>query len=108
VNPRGLDLFAVASAVLAAVMAGVYVAVMNDQGDDPLAWVIVVLVAGAALAAYGAAGWLPFRQVALAIAVLLLGALGLLAILSIGLPILAAAALAVVALVRAIGQQRPG
>jgi len=106
-NPRRIDLFAAVSAVLAVVMAGVYVGVMRDQGDDPLAWVVAVLVVGAVLAAYGAARWSPFRQVALAMAVLLLGALGLLAILSIGLPILAAAALALVALVRAVGEPRP-
>jgi len=102
-----LDPYAVAAALIAAVMTWVYVAIMHDQGDDPLAWVVTVLVTAAALAAYGAPRSLRFRRVALAIAVLLLGPLGLLAILSIGTPILAAAALASVAFVRSIGRPRP-
>ncbi|HYU83748.1 MAG TPA: hypothetical protein VEK80_02995 [Kribbellaceae bacterium] len=106
-TPFRLDPYAVAAALIAAAMTWVYVGLMHDQGDDPLAWVVTVLVTAAALAAYGAVRSLRFRRVALAIAVLLLGPLGLLAILSIGLPILAAAALASVAFARAIDRPHP-
>jgi drug/metabolite transporter (DMT)-like permease len=81
-------------------MVAVYVAVMRGQDDQPLMWVIAVLVCGALLAAYGAVRRLPLRRVALGAATALLGVIGLLAIFTIGLPILVAAALSGVALLR--------
>ena len=97
---RTVDVFAAAAAVIAAVMLGVYLAIMHSQGDDPLAWVLAALAGGTGLAAYGAGGRLPGRRVALGAATAVLGVLGLLALLTIGLPILAAAGLALVALLR--------
>ncbi len=97
---RLVDPFAAASAVLAAVMVVTYLAVINDQDGEAAPWVVVALLVGAALAAYGALRSAPLRQITLAIAVALLGLLGLVAILSIGVPILLASALALVALIR--------
>jgi hypothetical protein len=101
-TPRRLDVLAAAAGAIALLMVGVYVAIMRGQDDPPLAWVVVALLVGAGLAGYGAAVRAPYRSWALGGAVAVLGLMGLLAILSIGLPILGAAALAFVAFVRSI------
>ncbi|CUR54870.1 membrane hypothetical protein [metagenome] len=98
---RLLDPFAAASAALSLVMVATYLAVIDAQdGDGAAAWVLVALLLGAGLAAYGAVRSAPLRPVALGVAVGVLGLLGLVAILSIGLPILAASGLALTALIR--------
>jgi hypothetical protein len=93
----GVDLLAMAAAVLAAAMAVVYVRVMHAQDDQPLVWVLVVLVGGALAAAYGAVPRAPYRRLVLVVTGTALVVLGLLSILSIGLPILLAGALAILA-----------
>jgi hypothetical protein len=93
---RRLDLLALLAAVIAVVMAGVYVQVMHSQEDQPLAWVLTVLGASALLATYGAPVDASHRRLALVLAGVGLVLLGLLAILSIGLPILVAGLLALV------------
>jgi drug/metabolite transporter (DMT)-like permease len=92
---RGLDPLALLAAVISVAMAVVYVQVVRGQDEQPLVWVLIVLVTSAVLAAYGA--WLgaPHRRVGLIVAGVGLVLLGLLAILSIGLPILVAGALAI-------------
>jgi len=90
---RKPDLMALIAAVLAAVMLIVYVSLMRQQDDEPLLWVVGVLACGTLLGAYGASPTLPRRRTALLVSGALLSVLGLLAILSIGLPILAAGAL---------------
>jgi uncharacterized membrane protein YecN with MAPEG domain len=75
----------------------VYVLVMRQQGDTPLIWVLGLLGCGALLSAYGASRTLPHRRAALLASGAMLSVLGLLAILSIGLPILVAGVLSVVA-----------
>ncbi|HSS67836.1 MAG TPA: hypothetical protein VLK34_04750 [Nocardioidaceae bacterium] len=97
---RGLDLFALLAAAVAVTMAIVYVQVMRGQDDEPLAWVLIVLGASAVLAAYGARMSAPHRQVVLIAAGVVLLLLGVLAIFSIGLPILVAGVLALVASTR--------
>jgi hypothetical protein len=99
---RGIDLLAVGAAVVATAMAVVYRGVIESQqpGDDPAVWVQVVLFVGALLALAGAPTGLRLRVPVLLAAAGLLGALGLLAILTIGLPILAAALLVFVAALR--------
>ena len=97
---RGVDLLAVGAAVVATAMTAVYRGVIEGQGDDPALWVQVVLVVVALLALAGAPRGLPHRFPVLLAAAGLLGALGLLAILTIGLPILAASGLVFVAAVR--------
>ncbi len=87
---------AVLAALLAAAMAAVYVGVMHHQGDQPLAWVLTLLIVGALLAGYGSQQHALYRREAVLVAGGLLTLLGLLAILSIGLPIIAAGVLALV------------
>jgi hypothetical protein len=81
-------------------MVAVYLAVIDEQGGEPLAWVTVVLVAAAVAAGY--ATWVPapHRRVLLVGAGVALVGLGVLAILSIGVPIIAAGVLALVASLR--------
>jgi len=95
-----VDLVAGAAAVLAIAMAVVYVRLMHHQGDRPLWWVLGALVAGASGAGYGAFATGRPRTAALVGAGVVLFALGVLAILSIGLPILLAGALSLVASLR--------
>ena len=97
---RRVDLVAVGAALIAMAMAAVYVAVMRDQGDQPLVWVLAVLVGGALAAAYGAARAASYRQLTLGVAGVALLLLGLVSILTIGLPILLAGALALLACAR--------
>lgn len=99
-HARRLDGFALAAALLAAVMAVVYVVVIRGQDEQPLAWVLAVLAVGSALTLYASPTSSPHRRPALAVAGVLLTLLGLLAILTIGLPIVAAGVLALVASAR--------
>lgn len=103
---HGLN-FATAAAVLAAVMAVVYVSVMRQQGEHPLVWVLGVLLTGAALAAHGARVAASHRRLALVVAGLFLSALGLLALLSIGLPMVVAGVLCFLAAARSPQPVRP-
>jgi hypothetical protein len=95
-----LDAIAVAASLLAMAMLVAYVSVIRQQGGEPATWAIAALIGGAATAAYGAVVVAPYRRAALMLAGLSLMALGVLAILSIGLPILAAGALCLVAAAR--------
>jgi hypothetical protein len=98
---RGVDLLPVGSAVVAGAMTAVYRDVVQAQGDDsPLWWVQAALLAGAVLALAGAPSANPRRVPLLVLATGLLGVLGLLAILSIGFPILLAAGLTFLAALR--------
>ena len=95
-----IEPLALTAAIVAAGMAVFYVWLIGQQGNQPLPWVLVVLVVGALLAAYGALWRVPYRRTALVPAVIALTVLGVLGILSIGLPILAAGILALVSLLR--------
>jgi len=95
-----IEPLALSAAIVAAVMAVFYVWLIHQQGNQPLPWVLIVLLAGALLAAYGALWRVPYRRTALVLAVIVLTVLGVLGILSIGLPILAAGILALVSLLR--------
>jgi hypothetical protein len=92
-----LDLVAGTASVLALAMLGVYVSIIHQQHDQPAPWAVAALVVGAAAAGYGAVGSRAHRRASLLLAGATLLALGALAILSIGLPILLAGALCVVA-----------
>jgi hypothetical protein len=94
--PRTWRVLALLAAVMAVVMAWVYVAILRAQGDSPYLWVLAVLLVGAGLSVYGAF-WSPYRRPALLAGGILLILLGGLAILSIGLPIILAGLLAVLA-----------
>ncbi|GAA2628514.1 hypothetical protein [Paractinoplanes durhamensis] len=85
---------AAASAAIALVMIAVYLGLIAHQDGEPAVWFVAGLAAAALLAAYGAAR--PARLALIAAGVLML-AFGLLGILSIGLPIIVAGVLALVA-----------
>lgn len=92
------DPFAAAASVLAFTLLVVYLWVIRQQQDEPPAvWAVAALVVGAAAAGVGAVVAFPYRRASLAGAALLLILLGLLAILTIGLPILLSGALYLVA-----------
>ncbi len=97
------NLFAVAASMLALVMLFVYLMVIRQQDGQPAVWAVAILVLGAAAAGYGAVARAPYRRGVLLFAGGALAVLGVLAILTIGLPILVAGALCLVAAVR----QRP-
>ena len=99
---RGVDLLAASAALLAAAMAWAYVRIIDGQGDQPLAWVVGGLLGCAVLATYGAPLAAPGRRTALVVAGVVLLGLGLLAILTIGLPILVAGVLALVSSARPV------
>lgn len=91
-RPR-LDTDAAVAAALVLVMMVVYLWRMRQESDEPVAWFLAALVLGAAAAGYGAYTDSPRRGAALLLAGFVLAAVGMLAILSIGLPILVAGAL---------------
>jgi Na+/melibiose symporter-like transporter len=100
VPTRRFDLLAAVACLLTLGMLVAYVSLVRSQGDSVAPWAVAVLL----LAAVGTAWSTPRtarygRQTLVACAVLL-GLLGLLAILSIGLPILMAAGLCLVASLR--------
>ena len=100
-----LDWRASVGAVLAVVMLCVYVAVVRDQGDQPLVWFTGGLAVGAGLAAYGAFRAAPGRRAALLVAAVLLGGLGVLGLLTIGFPIVVAG---LCCLIAGLGPDRRG
>jgi hypothetical protein len=94
---RGWDPLAAVASLIAASMAVLYVWIIRQQDGEPLAWVLGGLTVAALLGAYGAVQAAPRRETALMVSAGILLPLGLLAILTIGLPILLAGALALVA-----------
>jgi 4-hydroxybenzoate polyprenyltransferase len=95
-----LDPVAALAAVLGLAMLLVYVVLMRAQGDRPLVWVLTALLVASVSAGYGAATGSPHRRAALLGAGLVFVTLGILAILSIGLPILVAGALCLFSVAR--------
>jgi len=95
-----VDLWAASAAVLTWIMLGVYLALINEQDGNVAVWFVAILVLGAVAAGYGAVTAVPHRRPALVVAGLLLGAAGLVGIASIGLPVLVAGVLCLVAAVR--------
>ena len=95
-----IEPLALTAAIVAAAMVVFYVWLIRQQGNQPLSWVLIVLLVGGLLAAYGAFWRVPYRRAALVPAVIALTVLGVLGILSIGLPILASGILALVSLLR--------
>jgi hypothetical protein len=91
---RRIDPIAMLAAAIALAMIIVYIAVANSQDNEPLAWVVLLLALGSVLAAYGSWRDAPRRKFTLTVAAAGLLALGVLAILTIGVPILVAGALA--------------
>ena len=96
-------LMAAAVTVIAAVMMAIYVWLMYQQGDQPVAWFIAALGTAIALGAIATVSTTRRRRVTLTICGLILVALGLLGILTIGLPLLIAGTLALVGAVSTRG-----
>lgn len=84
------DVLAATASALATAMLVVYVSVVREQGGEVAAWAVADLVAGAAAAAYAVVPTSAHRRAALVVAGILLVVLGVLALLTIGLPILLA------------------
>ncbi len=97
---NGWDPAAAAAAAITAVMMVLYLALIRQQGDEPAAWFVAGLAAAGLLSTYGIVRAAPNRRVALAASAVLLLGLGLLGLLSVGLPIVGAGALALVAAAR--------
>jgi hypothetical protein len=97
---RRVDLLAVAGSVVALADAALYLVVIREQQGEAAVWVVATLLTAAGCAAYAAPRRSPQRRVVLGGCAVVLGALGLLALLSVGLPILVAAALCLAAAVR--------
>ncbi|WP_030436863.1 hypothetical protein [Actinoplanes subtropicus] len=94
-------LWAAVTAAIALLMDGVYLWIIHEQGNSPAIWFVAGLAVAALLAGYGAMRAARGRRpVLIASGVLLLG-LGLVGILTIGLPIVLAGVLAIVAATRA-------
>jgi len=91
------DIAASIAACLAVLMLGAYVAIMRGQGDQPLVWFSAALVIGAALAAYGIYRPAPHRKTVLVVAAVVLGLSGVIALLTIGAPIVFAGVLCLLA-----------
>jgi hypothetical protein len=92
---------AMTAALLSVLMAVVYIRVIHEQGSErPLVWVVAVLLVGAVMAGYGARRSAPSRRTALVVAGVLLIGLGVLALLSIGLPIILAGLLCLISAAR--------
>ena len=92
------DPFAATASAMALTMLVVYLWVIGQQQEEgPAVWAVAALIVGAAAAGLGAIVAFPYRGAALATAAVVLIGLGFLAILTIGLPILVAGTLCVVA-----------
>jgi hypothetical protein len=104
---RRIDALPLVAAALALVMAWLYVLVVHAQGEEPAGWVVLTLVVAGVGAAYGTDRTAPRRRAVLGLCASVLGALGLLALLSVGLPILVAAALCLLAVARSDPRRHP-
>jgi hypothetical protein len=104
---RAAEPLALIAAILAGGMAVVYVWLIRQQGNKPIPWFLIALLCGALLAAYGALRRPPYRRAALLAAAAALTLLGLLAILSIGLPILASGVLVLASILRPARRTAP-
>jgi hypothetical protein len=96
----GVDLVAVAASLLTIAVLVFYLVLLARQDEQPPAWAVAALLVGAAGAAYGAWFAAPHRRWVLRVAGVTLTLLGVLAILTIGLPIILAGLLCLGASVR--------
>src|SRR3954470_5768750 len=84
-------------------MGILYIRIVHSQGNDPLAWVLLVLGLATALAFYASTPFASRSPVAMAVAAGLLVVMGVLGIFSIGLPLLIAGAVATAVALRRSG-----
>ena len=97
---RRVDLPSAAACVLTLVMLVAYLLIVSAQGDSAAPWAVAVLGAAVAGTAYAISPRARHRGPVLAACAVLLAGLGLLAILTIGLPILVAGVLCAAAALR--------
>lgn len=88
-----MDLVALVAAVLTLIMLVVYLWIIMRQGSSPVNWFVGALLVGAATAGYGLDTAASHRATALLLAGFVLFVAGVLAIWSIGFPILLAGSL---------------
>lgn len=98
--PRRLDLLPLGASLIAFAEAALYVVLVITEDGRPAWWAIAILVVGGAGAAYATPRKARWRSVVLSVCAALLGALGYLALLSIGLPLLLASGLCIAAVLR--------
>jgi hypothetical protein len=96
-RPAGWDPLAATAAAITAVMTSLYLALIRRQGGQPQVWFVVGLTVAELLCLYGIVRAAPARRPALAASAALLLLFGLLGLLSIGLPFIAAGVLAALA-----------
>jgi len=100
------DPAAIAAAIVACGVAVVYVWLMRQENDQPVAWFLGGLVLSVLLCGYGSAR-VPLRRTALAAAGGIMVVIGWLGIFSIGLPVLIAGIAALLAAARPRVASRP-
>lgn len=98
---RRLDLLALSASLVALAVTLLYLFLVATEHGRPAWWALVVLVVGVAGSAYAVRPKVPHRRVALVVSAVGLLALGYLAILTIGMPLLLAGALCAAAALRA-------
>ena len=104
---KGWDYLAAIASVIALVMVVLYIGLIRRQGNDIALWFVSALAAAAVLSVYGTARSAPRRVVALVASGVTMTLLGLAGILSIGLPILVAGVLALLAAGRVASRTPP-
>lgn len=97
---RRFDPFALAAAVLTASVTVLYLFLVRTQDGRPSWWAVAILTAAVLGAAYGVRMYAPYRRAPLVVAAVGLFLLGFVALFSIGLPLLLAAVLCVLAALR--------
>jgi hypothetical protein len=87
-------------AAVPTVMLVLYVRIVQSQGNDPLVWVVSLLALAAVLALVSATPWANRSAAIIAAAAVPLFIVGVLGILSIGLPLVLAGSFAVAKAIR--------
>ena len=100
-----MDGVAAGATVLTIAMLVVYLTIIRQQGNQPAAWFLALLVGAAAATGYATCSASPRRRAVLVLSGVVLTGAGLLAVLTIGLPILVSGVLCGVAAARS-GEQR--
>jgi len=100
---KGMDVLPAIAALIAAGVAAGYVVLVQAQGNPVAIWFLAGLIGAAVVSGYGTVRTAPRREIALIAAGVVLTGLGLVGILTIGLPVVCAGILTLVAAGRAIG-----
>jgi hypothetical protein len=99
--PRRYDLLALSACLLAVAETVLYLYLVVTEGGTPRWWAVCVLLVAICGTTYAVRLRVPYRRVALVVSAVGLLALGYLALLTIGLPLLLAGALCVAGALRA-------